>query len=89
MILVQYLAKWDPMGFIEMGAPEDEYSFEAADIKLKFRPRMTEQEIAELIYEVFDSQIGIDSESASRFKKECVAHTPAIQTILADETNLR
>ena len=81
MTIAEYLVEWDPMGFIkDLGAPNDEYSYEAADIKIKFRPSMSTKEVADMVYDVFDKQIGV--QELPDFKDDCNSRAQEISDIL-------
>lgn len=78
---LEYLSEWDPMDFIKKdGAPPDEYSAEAAEIKLKFRIDMSEGDVAKLVHDVFTDYTSIDPLG---FKEECYLHAAEIKQILS------
>ncbi len=83
MTLSEYLAAWDPMGFIEdLKAPVDEYNLEAAEIKLKFTANMSTDEVAKLVYKVFDELIGVDT---PHFRQECEERATEMQKLLLSQ----
>ncbi len=51
------LNEWDPIGLI-IFAPEDEYAKEAEDICKQLNKEMTLEEIANIIYTVFEDLFG-------------------------------
>ena len=80
MLLRDYLAEWDPMGFItDLGAPQDEYGLEAADIKLKYRAGLSDEAIAALVYAVFCDRMETELPA---LLAECKKRASAIRDIL-------
>lgn len=78
--LSNYFDEWDPMGFIaDLGAPNGEYSSEAADIFLKAKRDMSNEQIADLVYKVFTDSIEIDPDG---FYGQCQTRAVEIQNIL-------
>jgi hypothetical protein len=61
---------WDPMGLIELGAPEDEYNTEADIIVNQFMEERNKnaKKLAGIIYEVMTSRLGLDPQD---FSEEC------------------
>lgn len=52
--LLGVLAKHDPMGLCQMGAPEDEYSPEAQVIMNRWNPVMSDSDLQQMLVSVFD-----------------------------------
>lgn len=68
------------MGFIEnLGAPQDEYSLEAAEMKLKYRSQMSDDEIVNMTFGIFDDLIGVDNPN---FREECTQKVSDLRKIL-------
>jgi hypothetical protein len=51
--LLTIINRYDPIGLIEIGAPEDEYESEVATIIVQMDREMTEQQVHDLIYQEF------------------------------------
>lgn len=52
--------KWDPVGLLALGCPEDEYTPEAAEIAKLTAPSPSTDELAEGIRRVFTEYFGED-----------------------------
>lgn len=52
--------KHDPLGLLEMGAPEDEYSPEINSISKRLTTQMSKQEIEKVVFEEFDYWFGVE-----------------------------
>ena len=78
--LSEYLADWDPMGFITHdGAPMDEYRADAGEIKLKFKSDMSEDEVAQLVYDVLTDRVGLNPQG---FRDECFRRSAELKECL-------
>lgn len=76
----EYIASWDPMGFIKKdGAPLDEYDMEAEEITRLFKTNMSDMELAHVVHSVFVEFMGIDPQG---FLEECHTNAHEMRTIL-------
>ncbi|NOU92565.1 hypothetical protein GC093_04875 [Paenibacillus sp. LMG 31456] len=58
-LLTQVINKWDPIGLLAGGAPEDEYSIEIREIAQKSSLCNSETDLAILIFKVFNDKMGV------------------------------
>lgn len=60
MTIREYISDWDPMGYIAEGYSEDEYDAEADEIAKRFKPKMSDKELADLVHNIFVEYMEID-----------------------------
>lgn len=82
-IISEYLAEWDPHGLIEFGAPKEEYSVEATEIKLAYKTNMNDDEVGNLAYTILAQRLG----DFPSLKQDCMARGPELKRLL--DENLR
>lgn len=75
----EYIYKWDPAGFIELGAPRDEYSVECVTIEMKYKVNMTPKETGLLVFEIFAERTGTDHLG---FQEDCIKRGAELKHIL-------
>lgn len=81
MSIYDYIADWDPMGYISnLDAPQDEYDAEAEEIVKRFKRGMSDDDIANLVREVFVEFMEIDP---ADFREECAQRASDIRAILS------
>ena len=83
----KYIADWDPMGLIKInGLPADEYSSEIATVILKFKPEMSNDDVGQLVYDIFTQHIGLDPLG---FHDECIKRGHEMREILVGEVTIK
>lgn len=82
LALKEYIANWDPMGFIEeLNAKSDEYDAEAHRILLLVSQAMSIEQVAQLIHQTFVEYMEIDPPG---FAAQCLERAPEIRKILCE-----
>ncbi|WP_341279092.1 hypothetical protein [Paenibacillus sp. FSL H8-0537] len=59
LVLTKVINNWDPVGLLEGGAPEDEYSIEIRKIVAQCSLCKSETDLAKLIYTVFNDKMSV------------------------------
>ncbi len=76
----KYFRDWDPMRFIAEGAPKDEYDVEADEVEHRFRSEMSNEELGNLIHDIFLEYMEIDPDN---LKQDCMDRASDIRKSLS------
>lgn len=53
-IIQEEINRWDPIGLLKIGAPLDEYIMEITKISSYLKSMLSVEELAEIIYQIFN-----------------------------------
>lgn len=70
-IIKEIINKWDPIGLLDDGAPDDEYSYEILRIVNKITKYNSADDLSNYIYKLFLKMFGDEVNSKAKEKTEC------------------